>query len=247
MFFKYGSYQHPDNEAKLMAYMVRPQYSPRGKQAFVIGEMHVQIEVVLPTGTIYTTTTAQQYLNGRITEIIAAYENDYQDAKFCHDDGTPTKHSLDNATSISGVQIKHRTWPRGDAAEYATTRTGYVVLQATYINLYSELYSYSEIVRSIGTGAPRWRVQEQVVGAPVGVYLNQQTVQKVIQAGQAVGVEGYPLPFINPLWPQYEHQDIREVTPGHPQQFGQGWALYPISWAFHFTLPVAQNSIPILT
>lgn len=244
MYFRYGSYQHPDNEAKLMSFVKNPHVSERGKRYVSRLEMHIQIEVVLPTNQSYTTAEAQLYLNNRILELINVYKSDYQDAIFYHDDGTPTQHKLINGGSVSGVRVKHQSWPRGDAAEYATTRTAYIILTADYTDIYSEIYSYSEVVRNIGTGGPRWRMQEFVSGIPIMVVLNQQTAQKIVQSGTAVGVEGYPLPYMLPLWPAYEHLDMREVTPGTPTHYGQGLLLYPLTWTFHFTLPSGSSTFP---
>lgn len=248
MFFQYGGYTHPANEAKVMAFIVRPELTPRGVRWCSTVEMHVQIEIVVAPNLNLDTAGAQAYLNNRIIEIIAAYKDDYQDATFYHDDGTPTRHRMTNADSFTGVRIRHRTWPRSDAGEYATTRTGYVVLEAKYKDLYSEIWSFQEQVRSVGTGGKRWRAQELVTGLPIATQLNQFTVQRVVQAGSAVGIDGYPLTMISPLLPlQFEHEDMREFSPGTAQANGQGFTHYPCSWAFHYTLPspLAGNYFPI--
>jgi len=247
MYLKYGGYQHPDNEARLMAFIVKPGYSPRGKRQTTVYEMHVQIEICLPLSMAGATTAeAQSHINNRIVELISVYENNYQDVSFHHDDGTKTRHSLDNANSLTGVRITHRTWPKGDGDEYATTRTGYVVFQAEYLTVDSQIVMYQEVVRNIGTGGPRWRVQELEVGNPIVVPLNQRTAQRVIQTGMAVGLQGYVLDYMIPLWPQFEHLDLREVSPGTPRANGQGYTHFPISWTFHMTLPAAANNFPVI-
>lgn len=246
MFFTYGSYRHPDNEVKLLSYLSRSLYSPRGKRWMRVVEMHIQIEVVLDIGTIYTTATAQAFLKDRINEIITAYDQNYADATFYHDDGTPTPHKLTNANSISGVCVSHRSWPKGDPPEYATTRTAYLKLYAEYLDIDSEIWSWEERCINIGNGAPRWEMQELVVGYPTPVYLTQRTRQRVIQIGSAVGIEGYPLAYITPLWPQFEHGDRRRIEPGSPTARGQGYTHYPISWTIEQTLAVPQNNFPNL-
>lgn len=248
MRFSYGNFTHRDNEAKLMAFYVRHRLSDRGRRVSVINEMHLQIECTLPAdGTVYTTATAQAWLAGRISQIINAYANDYGDAKFYHDDGTLTRHSMLNAGSLSGVRVVQRSWPSGDGAEYATTRTGYVVLRCEYPDVESQLYSLSEWVQSIGTGGPRWRMQDLETNRPRRYNLNQFTHQKVIQVGRATGFQGYPLSSFGPLYgPQFEHEDVRVVAPGHPRYAGNGFIMYPISWSFRFSLPIPQNSFPWL-
>lgn len=247
MYLKYGGYQHPDNEARLMAFIVKPGYSQRGKRLTTVYEMHVQIEICLPLSMAGATTAeAQSHINDRIVELISVYENNYQDVSFHHDDGTKTRHSLDNANSLTGVRITHRTWPKGDGDEYATTRTGYVVFQAEYLTPDSQIVLFREVVRNIGTGGPRWRVQELETGNPIVVPLNQRTAQRVIQSGVAVGLQGYVLDYMIPLWPQFEHLDLREVSPATPRANGQGYTHFPISWTFHMTLPAAANNFPVI-
>ena len=246
MFFTYAGYRHPDNEVKLLSYLSRPLYSPRGKRWLKVVEMHLQIEVVLDVGTIYTTTTAQSFLRDRINDLITRYDQNYGDAIFYHDDGTPTPHKITNADSISGVRIRHRSWPKGDPPEYATTRTGYVVLEAEYLDLDSQIWSWEERCINIGNGAPRWEMQDLVVGYPTPVVLTQRTKQRVIQVGSAIGIGGYPLEYIVPLWPQFEHGDRRRIEPGSPTARGQGYTHYPISWTIEQTLAVPQNNFPNL-
>jgi hypothetical protein len=245
MFLTYGGYRHLDNEARLMSFIVRPGMTPRGKRATTIYEMHVQLEINLPVSMAGATTAqAQSYLNGRINEIVDVYSYNYQDVKFCHDDETPTRHSLINSESLSGVRVTHRTWPKGDGDEYATTRTGYVVFQAEYLTPDSQLVIFQEVVRNIGTGGPRWRVQELEQGNPIVIPLNQRTAQRVLQSGVSVGLQGYVLDYMIPLWPAFEHLDLREVTPATPRANGQGYTHFPLSWTFHMTLPAAANNFP---
>lgn len=248
MYFKYGAFQHRDNEAKLMAFFVKSELSRRNRRVKMHYEMHLQLELTLPAdGTVYTTTTAQAWLDSRIRQIINAYSLDGQDAIFYHDNGTPTRHSLTSGNSLSGVRVVQRSWPTGDGAEYATTRTGYVVLRASYADVESQLFEYSETVHSIGNGTKRWRAEELEIGAPRSYDLNQRTVQRVIQTGHAIGFQGYPLAYFGPLYgPQFEHGDLREVTPGHPRYMGNGYAYYPISWTFRFTLGTPVNSFPVI-
>jgi hypothetical protein len=247
MYFKYGGYQHPDNEARLMAFIVKPQYSDRGKRLTTDYEMHMQIEICIPTSMAGSTTAeCQAYLDGRISEIVTVYESNYQDAVFYHDNGTPTRHRLENGPSLSGVCVTHRTWPKGDGDEYATTRTGYLVLRASYLTPDSQIVNYREFVRNIGTGGPRWRIQDTVTGPPIVVPMAQQTHQRVIQTGMSVGLQGYLLDYMIPLWPQFEHQDTREVTPGNPRANGQGYTHYPLSWTFHMSLPAPANNFPVI-
>lgn len=248
MFFKYGNFRHRDNEAKLMAFFVKHRLSPRGRRVSVINEMHLNLELTLPCdGTIYTTATAQAWLRDRISQVIDAYSVDGVDAMFCHDDGTPTRHSMLSAPSLTGVRVVQRSWPSGDGAEYASTRTAYVILRAEYADVESQLYELSEIVHTIGTCGPRWRMCDLQVGRPRRYDQAEYTHQRIIQTGRAIGFQGYPLAFFGPLYgPQFEHEDMREVAPGHPRYAGNGFVHYPITWTFRFSLPTPLNTFPVI-
>lgn len=246
MKFRYGNFEHRENEAVPKAFIVRPRMSPRGTRISSIYEMHLQIDLTLPAdGTVWTSTTAQAWFNTEIGRIVDGYSNNYGDAVFMHDDGTPTRHRLESARSISGVTVRHRTWPKGDGAEYATVRTGYVVLQAEYLELDSLLWEFYETVQTVGTTGRRWRFQERVFGRPVPYLTNNWTVQSVTQTGRATGVTTYPLEFLAPIYNlQSEHEDMRIVRPESPRCVGQGYMLYPIHWTYFFELVIPRNTLP---
>lgn len=246
MRFRYGSYTHRENEAHLMAFFVRPTMNRRGRRISSKYEMHVQIELVLPSSVDSTDKDAcQAWFTSEIQTLVRVYGENGKDAYFLQDDGTPTSHSLMSGPSISGVTVHQRSWPRGDGAEYATTRTGYIVLRAEYVELDSPLWSYQELVTNVGSGGPRWELHSRVVGDPVDFILSQRTPQYVTQVGRAVGVLGYPLAYMIPLYaPKFEHTDRRIVAPGSPEFFGNGYMLYPLNWAFHFEFKRPTNSFP---
>ena len=243
---RYRNLEHRDNEATMMAFIIRPRITPRGKRISSIYEAHLRIDLTVPTdGTVTTTAECQSWLNTEIGKVIDAYGENGGDLIFYHDDGTPTRHSLLSAQSVSGVTVRHRTWPKGDGAEYATVRTGYVVLQAEYIELDSPIWEYRETVRTVSTSGRRWRFQEREFGLPIAYQLNQRTIQHITQSGHAIGTLGYPLDWIAPIYDlNSEHEDLRVVEPSSPRQMGNGFMMYPIQWTFQFSLIVPQNTLP---
>lgn len=246
MKFRYGNYTHPENEAHLMAFFVRPRMNRRGRRVSSFYEMHVQIELILPS-TIDSTdkNLSQAWFTSEIQKLVGIYGNNGLDAYFLQDDGTPTSHSLLSGPSISGVTVHQRSYPRGDGAEYATARTIYNVFRAEYVEQDSPLWHYQEIVTNVGAGGPRWEMVPRIKGLPVSYILNQRTPQHVSQVGRAVGVLGYPLSYMAPLYPlNFEHTERRVVAPGTPEFMGNGYMLYPLNWAFHFTLQQPQNNFP---
>lgn len=246
MKFRYGTYTHPENEAHLMGFFVRPRMNRRGRRVSSFYEMHIQVELVLPSTVDSTDKNAvQAWFTTELQKLVQVYGDNGKDAYFLQDDGTITSHSLLSGPSISGVTVHQRSYPRGDGAEYATTRTKYLVFRAEYVEQDSPLWEYREIVTNVGAGGPRWEMVARQVGLPVSYILNQRTPQYVTQVGRAIGVLGYPLAYMSPLYPlNYEHTDRRIVAPGTPEFMGNGYMLYPLNWAFHFSLKQPQNNFP---
>lgn len=246
MYFKYGGYLHPKNEVVLAGFLVHPVYSDRGRRTSMMYEMHLKGEICINDPSITTPAQMQAAIKVRINEIIDAYRLNYQDAMFLHDDGvTPTPHCLLNSNSLSGVQLITRSWPKGDQAEYATSRTFHLAFRSEQLDPESELVYYHETLRFIGTGGPRYVVTDTATGPPRYDLVNLRTHQTITQVGTAVGLEGYPLVDIYPLYPQWEHLERREYILGTPRSRRNGWTHYPIQWAYHFSLPTGTNGAPI--
>lgn len=244
MYVTYGSYRHDDNTVTLSAYHVRSQYSPRHAKYCTSYEVHLHGQLIVNDPSLTTPAQLQAAQAEKISALINAYSENDKDFSFFHDDGTKTRHSLTTGNALNGVQVKARSWPKGDEAEYATLRTFYIVLEATYDDVEAELMTYSEQFHYIGTGGPKYSVTETYNG-PVYELEATRTAQRMIQTGHAVGWSGYPLVHINPFFPQWEHLDRREVVVHHPMRYRNAFRQYAVNWKFDHTLPSPINGVPI--
>jgi hypothetical protein len=239
---RYGTYTHPENEVNLAAFMIRPIYSPRGRRTVVRYEAHLHGEICIsPAST--TTALAQAEIRQRIDEIVLAYDVNGLDFAFLDNAGVATRHSLVSSQSITGTRITHRSWPKGDPAEWATGRTFYVTIEADYVASESTLVSWQEVVKVIGTGGPRVEVIETVTGVPRTQTLAAQTAVRVIQQGRSIGMTGYYAPP-GPLIPAYEHQDQREISLESAESFPNGFLYFPTQWTYYHTTPTYTAVVP---
>lgn len=237
MYFQYGSHRHPDNEVNLASFQQFPVFSGRGERRTTRYRMTLNGELQYAT---------QAELTTKIGEIVDAYSTDGYEACLYQDDGTPTRHRLaDLPNSVTGTRVMYRDWPKGDAAEYATKRSFRIILEAEYLEPDSQITSAHETLAMRGAGGPIWEMVTPVRGVPRRIYRSRYSPQKVIQSGNIVGLSGYPLLYIpGPIFPQWEHQDLRDSVMGTPKWHGRMYLDWPISYSYHFTLPVPQTAAP---
>lgn len=235
--FTYAGHTHPEGEVVLTKYEVLPLYTQRGHRKEAIYRMTIQGELI-ETG---------QALLDKIAVLIDAYSVDGGDAILYAPNGVATRHQLiQNVTAnLSGVHVVHRSWPKADAAELATVRTFYVVLEATYAEQTSEILWFQESIRHIGTTGPRWVAIPQYSGPPIIQLIHQVTPQKILQSGMIVGFQGYPLGNVpGPILPALEHTDERVVEMMSPQYRGRKFTDYGIRWHYSMTSITPQSLIP---
>lgn len=237
MYAKYGNHQHPANEVNIARMDVRARYSPRLLRTSLIFTIYLEGELLANT---------QADINDKIGELIAAYEDDGKDFGFYRDDNSITHHRLPSNVpeAITGTRVINRSWPQGDAAEFATKRTFAITLQAEYTSADSQIFHWEESVEVIGNCGPRWEWVETYEG-PVQQIINQQsTVQKIVQSGSAIGYGGYVLPP-GSLIPSIEHQDQRRVTFGSAKRQGRLALFYPSSWVYTHTSGTYREVFPV--
>lgn len=236
-YFQYGSYTHPRDEVVLSSMEIIPTFSARGRRTERLYRLHL-VGNIVETGSALLT---------RIQEIANVYAFDFQDAGLYMDDGTLTPHKIpqNHPDNISGVRVAYRSWPVGDAAELATTRTFSIRLEATFREPTSEIVFFQESVRAIGDCGPRWVAIPQAVGPPVYRTIAQATTQMVIQSGIVVGYDAWPLPRVpSPYYPSFEHTDERIMELTGPRYRGNGFTDYTVRWSYRFELPQAYSTLP---
>lgn len=236
MYFRYGSHTHPENEVNIDRFQIQSRMSARKRRRSLVYTMHISGELLYDN---------QDDLTTAIARIRDAYDQNFQDASFYQDDGSLTPHHLHNTGDcISGVQVVGRSWPIGDAAEYATKRTFSVVLEAEYDRPDSEILEWTEHFNYIGNGGPCIEVIPQYQGPPIVQRLHQRTAQILIQSGSSVGLNGYVLPP-GAVFPLFEHQNERQERPGTPKSSGLRHQEYPFEWTYRMTLPRPTTTFPI--
>jgi hypothetical protein len=245
MYCVYGGHRHPNNEVNLVNFEVIPKYSERGTKYASIYRVHLQGELIY---------TGQTDISNAIDALIAAYESNNQSFYLYHDDGTPTKHKLvqEDTNNLSGVKVVHRSWPKGDPAEYATTRTFSIVLQALYRDTESEIMEFRESLQFVGDGGPQW----EWVKTPVGTSYKQDTcehdTQRIIQSGKIAALSTWPIGNVPlPLYPLWEHRNLRQLRYIEPIFAGNpnnpyAYINYGIAWTYIMEAPYYVNAAPNL-
>lgn len=244
MYFKYGSYQHGDNEVMLARYEVFPVRSNLGIRTSTIFSMNVfgELQVTTPNA---TKSQAQDELSTKITDLIAAYSVDYQDAGFYKDDGVATPHVLINnhADNITGNIVTRRNWPIGDRAEYASKRSYSISIQAEFRNSYSQVVEYSDSIVRTGDGgsiirwfngrtAPSWLVEAP---ASCVTYRHQ---------GRAVALDAYPLPPVPLLQRPYLLGHLSTNGFISPLRYYRLRRRYTVTWSYTYIMPTFATILP---
>lgn len=240
MYFKYGTYQHPDNEVNVTSITARRRYSPRHRLFTTVWTLTARGEIITDEA---TSDGQQDAIKQRIAELQQVYADDGEDVGLFHDDGGKSGHYLNSLNSINGVSVIEMKWPTGQKAEYATQRTFELVFQAEYLNVESQILYFEESLQFFGTGGPKWRVRDTVSGPVIVRPIYPKTAQTIIQSGRAIGLQGYPLIPV-PLFPSLEHEDLRVTRYGSPRSYRNTYLEYPAHWQYRMTSPVGVSGVP---
>jgi hypothetical protein len=230
LYFKYGSYSHDPGECEVFIH--RNEF--RGPRGEVIG-MQDTWDVV---GRIHANDTAG--VLAKIRNMEAAYSVNNKDAGFIG-----TNHAMINSNTINGIKvIKFPSYARPLPGEFSTYRNYELTLQCEYPYVTGgvTLANWEETLHFVGTGGPSWGYLECLNGPPQMQIFKERTVCRVTQSGSATAIGGYPLMFVpQPIWPQYEHQDHREISPiAHGDAFDQK----SVHWTYHFSMTYPINRTP---
>lgn len=243
MYFKFGNFQHADNEVDVTSFTIQRMFSPRNTLMF-------QRHTIVLQGHLIASTQAT--IKTAIEELEAAYrlraggvngglEGKTLNAGLYHDDGTQSAHFLDASSSINGVRVLALSYQKDDGGEYATGRHYSVVLQADYINVENQIYSYQETLQFIGDCGRRWELVPTYSGDMYIEVIYERTPQTIIQAGSSVGVSAWPLPnapLMNAVW---IHGDQSYVEYTSPEMSGDNDSLlYLVRWRYVASHPTSM-------
>lgn len=235
MYFKYGDHQHPDNEVTIVSFRKRRRLSQRGWSKSLIYSMELHGELDAST---------QSNLKDKIEELEAAYANDGLDAVFYHDDDTASPYKIISSDTMSGTIIRDLQFPYGmEPEEYATQIKFRIVIEAEAKYSEKQILYFIETLQFLGNCGPRWKSVECAWGPPIVQLVSEQTVQKIIQEGRSMGLDGYPL-YPGPLWPLLEHQHLRRVQLIGPKEWRNDRIEYGVRWRYVFSSGVPLAGAP---
>ena len=251
-FFRYGDYQHPDNEVNLVRFEVLNLRSRRQQLYAKLYRMHV-------SGEIQETTT--QGIKDRVDELILAYYFDKKGPAEFWVNGIMTPHRLTNdigQASMSGVRVVQRSWPHGRPSEWANSRNFTIVLEelqdTTTVTLSDGqtnngvepmVLEWQQTIRWVGNTGPLWAMRMTQVDLPRGELVYPFTPETLIQEGSSLGWLGYVAPPGPILGPLLEHMDRRVIDVGTPTHQGLSFAYYPTSWHYEFETNAYTEVFPL--
>ncbi len=227
MYCKFGTFQHPDNEAIVTSVTKQVSHNNRGGPDMVTWQIVVR-GVLIPSDP-----PTQAKLTTLINALEAAYlpiqRFFFRDFGFFDDNDNLTPHRLDSASSISGVRVVSLGYPEGTGAEYATGRTYEIVLEADY-HAAVGLLSFSESTSITGTGAAKVVWRHCINASPVQQQVYPATSVKGTQRGEEVRSDG----FASPPGRLFggEHSDRRGVQKSIADDRGR--KVYRTTWNYNF-------------
>lgn len=237
MYFKYGDYQHADNEVELSAFSTRTIRNARGAiERFV---RTLTIRGVLKADT-------QADIKTAVGNLEAAYVSGAGDAALYHDDDTISHHALDASETMAGVIVNDIRWLPGNG-EYATGRSYEISLEAHYraVLATGTIIQHAETITFRGSGGPRKVMVDTMTGVPIEQTVNSFTPVRATQTGSSVGWRGYPtIPAA--LYPSNVTHDTGYQY-GAPTAVEGQYLYYPVSWTYNMqfaTAPTPASPVP---
>lgn len=236
-YVKYGNYQHADGEVEVS--IVRTPIESAG------GILRAWKERWDLSGWLQAASTTA--LTTAIRALEQAYSVGGLNLGLYYGDGTPTAHSLLNADTLGGVRIVEPVhYPTGKGAELATYRQYKLSIEAEVPNLQAGLLLFIETLSFTG-GGPRYKHLELLTGPPQKQLLNEQTVYRCVQSGQAVGNFSYPF-FPSPIFPGAIMPDQTMTEGDSPKRTGAigspSFVEFPIRWKYVFESASPLSGVP---
>ena len=226
MILTWGSFSLDNNEGTVVI-TKEPIYSERG---YRIG-IH---ESWVISGIAHGGTT-QAEVTAAIRARESAFDANDLDLYLYLDDGTTeTAHKIESNSTLGGITITAKGFPKGEGAEYSTFRTWTVTVDADVRMNESDLWAFQETLSFDGGGA-RFVHLQTLLGAPEKQYVAQSVPYRAEQSGTATGFSDYPWNEVpGPIWPyaeQVEKRKYRLVPPATKRGRAHG---FTITWSYSF-------------
>jgi hypothetical protein len=245
---------HVANQVNCLSVEWIPQHSPRGYRTVATKRLHLEGFVKSDEA---VAATAQTDLESKSLAIINAYlTQNITEAALYDDSGVRTHISLQEGDTLSGIRVVRFGFHKGEPQEFASERAFRVILEADYLQLESQLIQYQESMQIIGTGGPvfDWQLYFDALRTRT---LNTKTVrkfliaprspQKIIQSGEAVGFEAYPIPSPPLLSFPYEDENLRVIERLSPLRNRYHSEFYTTRWSYTFTTDlIPSDAYPTL-
>jgi len=184
--------------------------------------------------------TSQSDLTTRLQQLQNAYSQDGGDLRFIDNNGNNTVHTLLTSSTFGGTKVERFNYLEsnagvwGSGTEYVFNRSYELVVSAE-IFIPVGIVQWEETVRVIGNGGPRFTYLESLEGDPERQVLCLKTKQRAIQSGFGVADTFQPSAAA-PIWPEYEHEDLRDISVFTPRFSSQGTGVnYGKRWRYYFT------------
>lgn len=232
----YGSYQHDVGDADVKII--------REGLVSELGRMYAIRERWQISGRLHANDVAS--VNTAVSLLMAAYAIDNQDIYI-----NGSSHIMRSSDTINGTRVVMPPhFPVGNGGENTTFRSYQLVVEGEFAYVgNSVLLSYAESLAFQGTTGPSWGFLETLNGPPQQQIFQQQTVATCRQTGMAACVPdsthrneyGHFWSPPAPIWPQWEHQDRRQITYEEPaDMFGRRLT----HWSFEFSANISLEAYP---
>ncbi len=228
MYLKFGTYSHELNEAEVV--ISREAITGINKQVVAY-----RVQWVI-RGRLLGDSAAE--LTTKIRRLQTAYSLPNRDATLFVSGSTKSAHQLRVADTISGVRVERFGFPKGRDGEYVTYRDYEIVLAAeelTRLGKNNDTVSWTETIRRIGNGGPRYVVRETRNSQPVRQLVSDYTPVRVVQTGNAAAIRTYPA-VPAPMYPEFLESDQATVD----RSYDAARQLYTAAWNY-----VAVSPTPI--
>lgn len=193
----------------------------------------------------------QDSCSTQMSALISVLAKPYQDIVFLEDDGSESATYLKNAGSVNGVVVTNGpNFPDGISGYTAvqkfdfTAEAEYYLTSNSGVNINTLLLSFTESLSYSG-GGPRYIWKESLRGLPQKQLVCLNTLYKVTQSGNSVGLRGYPSPA-PPKFPNnlLQAPNIQRTT---PRKMGlTNYEAYAISWTYEYASDVPLIGVPTL-
>lgn len=227
MILTYGNYSHADNEANA----VISRTGLIADDGFVYG----YTETWNITG--FLQADSDVVLIAAMSNLVAAYQ--VQGGDLYWTKGGTVMHFLLNSVTLAGTRVTVPPhFPNNGNGELTTFRTYACTVEADIVfndlnPLDPLILKYEESINATGTGGAKYGFLPTLTGN----YQKQQFTEKstitIVQSGMSVGLGAYPTPN-DPIWPDYEHVDRRQINLATRRRKNGVDVEYPIHWSYTF-------------